>query len=343
MDAKAQKISLEIYGLARMIYGVGLMVALSGGYFLTEFLLKPTSFYFPLVLNQEILVLVTLAVLARSVFHIVAGIGIARLRAWVGIWLLLGWPLLGMITFGLIHAIAEDLSRQGTAIQWLQLLSWPKTFVYAALMAFDLFFMAPRIKFVNTSSMILQSDENRVGLNKIGLTLFLAVLFFVLLLFVGKPIRQGFHQSFYKKTGEASVEAGDFEQTTVDEAQAGTPKKKGKMTDASGEQPRPVLAPLEEKESPAQRLEEPVDIIVNENKGLMPYRDLIGFIAAIGLIVGLGLQVVSGPKAFSYVLLSIGFFLWIIYGISFKMVPVALAGGICLIASVLLVFKQINR
>lgn len=200
MISRIEKYTLEAYGLLRITLGVAQIVGLCASYFFLEFILKYPLQNVSFVLNEDIIVLTYLAIVFRALFHVFAGIGVARLSNRVRMWLLFGWPIMFVVTIGLGYTIAQSWILEGKASTLFEVLAWPKLFLYCLFIVLDWVWVNNAIARFNQA----KSNEKNGGtlkLNQIMIFLFLAVCFFVILIFLGKPMRQGFHQGFYKSRG----------------------------------------------------------------------------------------------------------------------------------------------
>ena len=101
------------------------------------------------VIDEDIIVLTYLAVLFRAIFHLMAGIGIARIQNWCRMWLSFGWPVMIVITYGLIYSVFSDWRTEGYVGGIFEILAWPKLIIYFALITFDLMFVKQSIKAIN--------------------------------------------------------------------------------------------------------------------------------------------------------------------------------------------------
>ena len=362
MLSKEKKLLLEAYGLSRMVLGVGEIVGLSAGYFLIEFILQYPSNVVVYVLDEEILAFMYLAVLLRGLFHVVAGIGIARLRMWVRGWLLCGWPIMVIITIGLAHSAFENWHNQGYVTGFLQVFSWPKIFVYLAVAAFDVMFVSQSIQLFNENISAYAADESMEA-KKIATFFFIAVFVFCLLLFLGRPIQKGFHKGFYKNSGKVSA-SGPGRPTRVLEPKESTGSEQAKVQAPNeGEEGLPADAiirkskvtqavvdesTIEEKEELQKKVESTQE---KEAEGGTPYRKMMGFVGGLCLAAGILFQLFEMQRTRQtqavslacYVFMGFGFFLWIIYGLSSKITPVYLTGFISVILCICIILMKLKN
>lgn len=356
MNSANRKLLLEIYGLSRLVLGAGQLVGLSAGYFFLEFFLKYPSHQQFLVFDEDILVLTYLAVFLRAVFHVVAGIGIARQRLWVKGWLSYGWLIIAIVIVGVLHSTYQLWIEEGAIRGFSQIVSWPKLIIYLAVIVFDLIFIRQSVQLLNDNP----SSEQGIEAKKIALVFFISVLVFSIILFVGKPIKQGFHQGFYKSRGKKSS------QTLLLESKRAQKRERSGQLISSTKliEDQPILSdtssetetvlsnvPFQELQTEQSPLnQDDATIKQQEMSKDLPYRKIIGWLAGLFLIIGFILQIfemmqtqkTQSVSALSYVLFSFGFFLWIVYGLSFHLTPIVLTGFVCLgscLAIILMKFK----
>ena len=335
------------------------MVALSAGLFLNEFILRYPSDNSLYIFDEENVALLYLAVVLRSLFHIVAGVGIARIKLWVRGWLFLGWPITAIVTLGVSHALYQSWLEEGFVSQFLQSFAWLNVFLFMGWIGFDLFFVNNVIKKYNEDKAV-QDVLKPIEGKKIAVILFIAVFSFCVLIFLGRPIKKGFHKGFYKSTGEISekgqmkkvVTAATKKQPSVEESSqkdaAAKPSKQQPPLDLSFSTPKVVALPVDEG-----KVTEEAKIILDEKKGKQergfPYRQLIGFAGGLCLMAGFLWQLLEIQQkntnklsVVSYLLFSLGFFSWIIYGISSKILPISLTAVVSFLLCVLIVVKCWN-
>lgn len=345
---------LQIYGLARFVFGIGQLVALAAGFFLNEFIINPPADVITNVLDENLVALVYLAILGRCFFHITVGVGIARLKQWAGTLLIWGWIVMVFVTFGLGYSLYEQWSQESGVQSFMDIIALPQTLLYFAWIAFDIIFIRQAINKVNPS-------DEEIGLNYkiIWITLGLAVVFFVLIMFLGQPIKQGFHKGFYKSRGEKSEEKVKIfkeefaakEDSSMDEE---LPQMRGAAPTPT--ESAPLLIQRKENilteipqtvaQEAAEALESMPKIEEGEiNQGL-PYATLLGFVGGLAIMVALLSLVYSlyvygalgHIQGFSFSLLLFGFILWTIYGVLVNLMPVTLTSLLSALLSLALVF-----
>ena len=342
MDSKARKLILEVYGLGRMILGTGQIVGLTAGYFLVEFVVRypPNSILY--VIDQDVLALTYLAIFLRSLFHIVVGVGIARIRHWARVWLFFGWPIVGLITFGLVHTVLQDLVLDGFIKGAAEALSWGKLLLYLAVITFDMTFINLAIVAINKERTSDGQLQEGMEAKKISSVFFAAVLFFVVLLFLGRPIRQGFHQGYYKKSGKKVSSTRQLQAKRgvgaerLDKPESLKKKQDEKLAEELFDKPKVVSLIVEDQKRVGEvaRTEKQKTAGSSEDKlrRTTPYRAMMGYVGGIFIATGLILTLLSvrGDQSSgqisgtSFVLLGVGFFLWIVYGFTSNVLPVAL-------------------
>ncbi|MDP8212985.1 MAG: hypothetical protein P9X22_06835 [Candidatus Zapsychrus exili] len=364
MELKTRKLCLEVYGVLRMILGVGQIVGLFSGFFLTEWILKYPKSSVLYVFKEEIVVLVCLAILLRGISHIVTGIGIARLKKWGRVWLLWGWPIMWIVTFGIINSILHYWLEKGYVSSTSGILSWPKVFCYLSVIAFDFVFINSSIKIINRDPSFTEDIGGRIEVKKVSVLVFSVVLFFVFLLFLGRPIQRGFHQGYYK--------IRPFAEKTMKNkpANKAAPKKRKRanlkitktnkeesFAGVTAEQPfaktRSMAIIVNTKES-AEVLDK--DIVIDEEsslkktitsrtKGDVPYGTTVAFLAGFSIIIGFLFQILEvnkKPSLSSYVFICAGFLLWTAYGLSIKFLPLYLTSGIVFILCIVLAVVKLG-
>ena len=331
MDAKLKKLFLETYGLLRMILGLGEIVGLTGGYFITEFIVKWPSGASSYIFDEEILLLIYLAVFFRAVFHFVTGVGIARLKVWGRWWLLCGWPVVLLITLGLALTLGHDWFSHGYITQLGEVFSWPRLFLYLAIVGFDYAFVSRHIKFANQSDHFEEEWGARLEDKNITVICLMTVVSFCVVLFLAKPIKQGFHEGFYKKSGEKVIqEVARAKSETIPEP-ADHSRKQPSL-------PSPMIVHKVDVEvqdldsNPPREAPEKLAVVIKDeplDKG-SPLRLMIGFLAGLCFVAAFFYDMMSLIQGGShksatpsfYLLMALGFFLWIIYGWSLGLMPV---------------------
>jgi len=324
---KIMKRLLEIYGLVKLILGLTLLVALSGGYFLTEWTVKyPTQIY-QYVINKQIITLVYIAVIFRSIFHCVAGIGIARLKDWVGSWLFFGWPIIVILTGGVSITLYSDWRSVGYVTQVTQIFAWPQIFVYVGIILLDLSIIRKMVDNLSSSRMQQKWGEP-LKPKYIWLVAFSTILFFSVLLFWGKPVSQGFHKGYYKIKGERSDSAARIEVIGGDKVIKKNETLKVGLKEEGDKKSlkRTELAKISKehgKENFDERVSVP-EVQATELDLALSYTKIIGIIIGIGSILAMLFQLAEVYNAqqahdvslTAYVIYSLVFFLGVILGIA---------------------------
>lgn len=108
-----------------MILGVGQLVGLTAGFFIVEWVIRYPKGDVSFVFDQDLVAVVYLAIFLRAVFHLVAGIGIARMSEWVKSWLIYGWPIVLIIAGGLLYTITSHWVESGRAESVFEFIVWP--------------------------------------------------------------------------------------------------------------------------------------------------------------------------------------------------------------------------
>ncbi|MBF0483876.1 MAG: hypothetical protein HQL25_04125 [Candidatus Omnitrophica bacterium] len=336
MTTQIKKLVLEIYGLCRMILGVAQLTALSSGYFFWEFIArKPESGMY--VVPQETVLLLGLAIFVRSVWHIAVGIGVARIQRWAKYWLFAGWPLMFLVTYGIVYALWLDQGELGKQAGLISTLIWWKICILIFWMVIDWFLISKFITDVeaNISEGKLQG---RIEISKITAAFLGALVFILILLFAARPLRSGFHQGFYKASGDKSVAAT----TSVAESPSLSEDAAAKEAKSL---PKPksgvVIKPAEAKVNSEQQ--KVVDNSLHDKT--VSEKSLVGYVAGLCVIIGifLWLYLASGLAEFGMsailplLMTSFGFLLWAIYGFSQNLFAVGIMNVLAFIASLVVV------
>jgi len=174
-------------------------------------------------------------------------------------------------------------------------------------------------------------------------------------MFLGGPIRQGFHKGFYKTSGKRAVEdktVSALESVGTDSSS----RRSTKTASASGsgkksEKPQTIDAVFQMTETkmvedvPSKPLTPTAQKVEALEKGQyesgLSYRTMIGLMAGICVVVAFVFQLMemnrAATKSISLsfaVLLAVGFFLWTVYGISVKLLPIWLSGALACLFSI---------
>ncbi len=332
-----KKLFFEIYGLIRMIFGLSLLVGLSAGYFLTEFILRSPSGLNQIAFKEDLLIMILMAVFIRGIMHVVIGIGIARIKSWARNWIFIGWPLLLIINYGLIYLISQEWIKEGYSSGFASLISWPKVFLFFVFVLFEFIYVAKELRALDSEIENSTESLSRMETKKISVVFFSAIIFFVLLMYLGKPLTQGFHKGFYKTRGVRSGKSLALQQAQTegiiiaDEYSKATLKKDKELALRT----KTILA--EEVEEAADSPEITAPKVVNEKsleKKELPYVELMGYVASFCVILGLIFQVMeinqsqntAGISSAAYTLFAFGFLLLAIFSLVTKLPALTLMG-----------------
>lgn len=316
---------LPIYGIFRIILGIAQIVGLTTGFFITEMVVRYPQGSLSFVFDQDILALVYLAVMIRAIFHLVSGIGIAKCFVWAAGWLRYGWMIVILIVGGLLYTQFSHWVEIGLMKNLSDAVSWPKLGIYLCWIIFDYTVIIPSLeKPVDAQSVRVNPMEG----NQLGWVILGSTAFFVILLFLGKPIKQGFHQGYYRIHEAAPQEAGQERLEEKLEAM----EKKINGPNASVEQ----LTTKKKEDLEKHLLKDAED--VSKKQAVQPpaadhpedmsYRQMMGYVGALGVIVGLCLQVIfvynrreNGLFIYAYILQASGYFLFLFFSLSERIMP----------------------
>ena len=355
---KEKKLFLEIYGLIRMSLGLAQIVGLAAAYFLTEIVLQYPADSLLYIMDEELIALVSLAVILRAIFHMVAGIGIARMQFWGRMWLLYGWPLMILMTFGVAHALRQSWIEDGYIAQGSPVLAWPGIFIYVVFVGIDVVFVNQSIKVMNQNHLLLEDVGGRIEPQKVTVVFFIAVVSMILLMFLGGPIKKGFHKGFYKSRGKEVSQGGketkvlkskssrttNLSRSTAKQVKDPLPPKAKDESSGVYTRAKVVSMRVDEKDQTGTAKRVLKTSEVEKQSQSMPYRKTMGFVGGIFLIIGFFFQIFeikqsgqakSGAGA-SYILCAIGFLLWIIYGMTSQLLVISLTSVILFILSIVL-------
>ncbi len=335
MNTGTKKVILEVYGLMRMTLGAAQIVGLTAGYFIYEWIVRFPPQAKLYVLDQDIVILTYLAVFLRGMFHVIAGIGIARIKKWARNWLLYGWSITIIITTGLTYTIFHEWLIAGFVGEFSQMVNFYKLLIYAAVVVFDFVFINNAITQLHQDR-DFQENMKTIEVKKVASLFFIVVLFFSLLLYLGKPVKQGFHIGYYKSKGQRS---SAFQKVQVS----------GGEDDAQSK----ILAQkkiISNKRKVSEGLRKASGLKAGGPEEGIPYRTLIGFMAGICVILAFLFQAfelsrfknVRNISLSCYIFLCVGFFLWIVYGISSRLIMISLTGFASLILCVTIVFMKLK-
>jgi hypothetical protein len=337
---------LQGYGFARLVLGVAELVALFSAYFFLEVILRYPSQITRYVLSEDMIALVYLAMLFRSLFHIVVGIGLTRVQSWVRVWLYIGWMMMALIAFGLAQTMFHDWQEAGYVSSFSSVFSSTGVVLFLLWTALDVFLIAPRI---NTWS---EKPGFCVTHQQLVWVAIAAGLFFTFLLFFGRPIKQGFHRGFYK------VRAADVRMGKTISAPTMVPENKADTAASATTAPGTPSDQIERMQTgPAEQSRIAAKVIppasggnrTAESRGL-PYDDLIGVFGALFLIAGFGLQIyrvwkdrnADGMSWSGIGCLVGGFAFLFVYGLAQRLGIVAFTGAGCSFLSGILLLVKIR-
>jgi len=175
-----------------------------------------------------------------------------------------------------------------------------------------------------------------IEVKKVASLFFIVVLFFSLLLYLGKPVKQGFHKGYYKSKGQRS---SALQQVQV----------------SGGEDYARSKILVQKKSVSSDRkvskgLRKAFGFTAGGSGEGIPYRTLIGFMAGICVILAFLFQAFEinhskntrNISLSCYVFLCVGFFLWIVYGISSRIMVVSLTGFASFILCVTIVLMKLK-
>jgi len=352
---KNKKMFLEYYGIFRMIIGIAQLAGILAGYFLLEFVLRYPKGAVVNLFDRDILVLTYLAIFLRGIFHTITGIGIARVKLWGRGWLIFGWPIVMIITFGLVYTTVQEWITAGLITGFLEGLAWVQLLIYLAFISFDYFYVNKGLLQINQGEMEPEIADSGVEVKHVTALFIVAVLFFSTLIFLGKPMSQGYHKGFYKSGKQKTTTKRQVPLTT--KAVKADTQKTIDTTIQKGLKPqRPVLTKpkivsLSVEEEQSVDLKEKTTsgkIKRTQPKKTFPYRKMIGFVGGFFIIAGFIFQLLEintgkATSASSFILLAIGFFLWIVFGTSSKIMAVTLTSFISLLLLICIIIMAIKK
>ncbi|MCA9405926.1 MAG: hypothetical protein KC684_05270 [Candidatus Omnitrophica bacterium] len=349
MNTQTQKLFLEIYGLFRMIYGAALAVGLSAAYFVTEFVLRYPGDTRALILGQDEIALIYVAVFLRSIFHIGAGIGIARLKPWGRAWLIIGWPIMFLITVGVLLSVHGAWYDDGYVQHFGQTLNAGKFVLYIIFIGGDLIGIGGLLKNFSVQENTIRQFGGRMTGGRISFILATAVVAFVILLFMGRPIKDAFYGGFYKQDGRV-IQRSEGKTTVLQpvprktQQEAAAPKSGEDVQKSSVQyQARTVggtpVATGKKQQGTVQK--------VSTAKGFS-YSGSIGYFAAVIVIVGFLFELLQRYQTqtssmLAYCLLIFGFILWVIFGVLTNTAAVSLMGVGAAVVCLLILIVAFNH
>ncbi len=355
MDIKSKKSLLEIYGLLRMTLGVAELVGLLSAYFLLEFVIKYPSQLSLYLVDEDIVFFTVFVVLLRGIFHVITGIGIARLQHWGRWWIFCGWPVMLVMTYSVVYNHYHDWSTSSYVTSFGEVLNFGKLILYLVFIGFDVFFVSGVIKEFNEKQLSIKIDVGERLENKnIAIFFGLAIVFFLALIFLGRPIKQGFHPGFYKSHGEkaSSGKRSDVVKNAPREIKSENPLS----SDPKADSPADII--LAKQTKIEQMMIDEKKIVPEEHVAVKPermpkekgmaYRTLFGVAALVFIVAGLLLQISqmvnNKVSSFGFILLSIGFFVLLIYGVGMKQNVVSAIGFFAgLLSAVIVLLNSKNR
>lgn len=345
MSLQSRKHILEVFGLCRLVLGLAQLVGLTAAYFLTDFIIQYPDLVVRFAINENMIALIYLAIFIRIIFHIIAGIGIARIKPWVNAWLYYGWPVMILITYGLAHSFYEEWQLLGYVNKLIDIINIPKLLVYIFFIAFDLVFVTQSIKQLNMNHKTIPSLGGNMQLKNIIFISLVAIFAFIVIMFVAQPMREGFQQGFYYGHGNKHDPKGKLQQVLQPSEKVSSVNKKSIL---EVNKKKEGLAPQAEITSELIVKDEKIDqesqVVEDEKKTIVPkgipFKKYIGFVAGIFILAGLFCQFIDrkngGSKLVSiasFILLSVGFLCWTMYGFYFNLQPVIfsflVAGLVC--------------
>ncbi|MBF0522773.1 MAG: hypothetical protein HQL24_06930 [Candidatus Omnitrophica bacterium] len=328
MNIKTKKLCLELYGIFRMALGVGQIVGLFCGYFLLEWLLRYPAQSSLYVVNEEMVALICLVVLLRGIFHVVEGMGIASLKSWVRLFIIYGWPLVGIITFGLIYNLSQSWVERGLISNFSEALIWPHVFIYLGVIIFDYTLVSSFIKGVDSGLYPLTDLGERMGGKKVISFLLICLTFFLVLIFWGRPVQKGFHQGYYKMK-ESSTGISASPSTSMPPVSGQETVNPPKLLEA-----KHISLVVESNEPQKVESHPALEPLKKEDREDVPYRNVFGFLGGFLVFTGFVFQMFAlkakNPEEsniISYALLGLGFLFWVVYGLSIKQLPLSLTSG----------------
>ncbi len=344
MNLKSHQKILEIYGIFRILLGTGQLVGLFFGYFLLEWVIHYPGTGRMTAINEEIFSLTYLAVFLRAPFHLIAGIGTACLQGWVRYWLFGGWPIVVMITTGCLSSLYHLWQTQGFIEHPGQFLSFPGLIIYGGMIFFDYIYINRQIARIE-----LQQPASEAGprweLRQMMAVVLIAAGIFSLLMFLGRPLRDGFYRGFYKKMGR--LDQGEptvvLKSSAIQEEKDKTTVRTGgdhKSDEPSVEAKRRVRLFEQDPDSDSHVIEQ---IKKGPTKSGMSYSILILVFSGLLIILAFFAQIAQIYQTKSthdvslsmYALLCFGFLLGTGYGV------ITQSWGITLFAFLVLIFSLI--
>jgi hypothetical protein len=324
-----KRLITECYGLFRIILGVSQLIGLFFAYFLLEKILKYPDQAVVFAIDADMIALIYLAVIIRGCFHLFAGIGILRESHWLNWWLRAGWFFLLLINTGLVQTFYIEWRQDGYISNIGQIISVPGIIIVLIWMLCDLFFLPNFIK---------DKEPGPMRINGVSGIVIAAVVFFSLLFFFGRSVKQGFHPGFYKvRTADVISEKGSDGKASAlisgesEDILANEPL--GDKVYRSGANNVTTGIKREDAVNVASREIKTVKDIMAESKEI-PYSLFLVIIAALSFIIGISLHVYNiwqKQEASiwtwnSLLLLEFGILLLVVYGLSTSNILLLLFG-----------------
>ena len=369
MELNNKKYCLEAYGLFRMVLGIAQIAGLFSAYFLLEFIVDYPKEAFFYVIDENVIALVYLAILFRGIFHLTSGIGIARCKNWVKVWLYCGWALMGIITYGLIFTLCGKWIEMGYISQMVEVIFPVRSIAYLVIILFDLSFICKTVSLLEGEYFGYHDKGPRLEFQKIFILGFVIVLFFSLLLYLGKPISKGFHKGYYKTRGDSYKKKPAGVKTTSEVKNSSSAPlrnvdkyKKRLRTEIESESNRRTKATFfgisEEPKTQNQDDSRGHSLsgVARENgqavtsEKSFPYQSMIGYAGSFCLAVAFllqafnasGLKTLNNQPLISFVLFCVGFVFLFVYGISLKLTPITILSLLSFLICLVIVCLQIR-
>ena len=356
MQLKEKKLFLEGYGILRMALGVFQLVGLLFGYFFYEWIVKYSCSVVPVVFQSDIIVLIYLAVLVRSIFHIIVGAGIARIENWSRYWFIFGWPFILCVNGGIAYSLYQQWQFVGVVDGgFLQVLIWPKLFILFFVVLFDWFFVNTAIRKMNKDKQFFK-EEDRIESKQLSVVFFSIVILLGTVLFFGGPIKKGFYRGYYKVSGQKS-KVGT--KVTTLEVKKQEPVSLG-LLDAQGKgKPSGEIFSRYQESSMILKDDSGSSGIKRKIKGIkseigsagVSIINIIGFSFCVCLGLGFVFQIfqfeafkemkVRGVYSYLFFLISVCFLT--MYGLSLKLPPLWLGGLMCIIINIIILILLLKR